>query len=73
MNKKIIWIVIGIVALFCAFFVRIYKTSPGYTTPEYAEEFYRNVPECYGVKKVLNMSAAAADAPEISLCLGFLR
>jgi len=42
-------IMIGIVTLlgfFILFFINIYQSSPGYTTREYSEEFYKNAPEC---------------------------
>lgn len=69
---------IGIVVLFSAFFVRIYKTSPGYTTQEYAEAFYRNAKECRGLEIPLGSKAfiifgpMTADMPGKSLCVGTL-
>jgi hypothetical protein len=75
MNKNsIYWIVIVIViiGIIGALFVRTYTSSPGFTTTEYAKEFYRNAPKCYGLSLLLNREATYADAPGKSLCIGWL-
>lgn len=71
MNKKIIWIILGVVVIFCALFVRIYKTSPGFTTREEAASFYFNASKCSGLSIPISNSSLA-DHPEKALCIGIL-
>jgi hypothetical protein len=53
--------------------IHFYASSPGYTTQEYAQEFYANKPTCYGINILLNEEATYADAPGRSLCIGLLK
>jgi len=69
---KIVIILIGILVVLGFIFVKTYQSSPGFTTQEYAEEFYKNAPKCNGFSFVLNKEATYADAPEQSLCIGLL-
>lgn len=69
-------IMIGIVTLlgfFILFFINIYQSSPGYTTREYSEEFYKNAPECLWISILLNKKASWGDAPWRSLCMWYLK
>jgi len=52
--------------------IKPYQSSPGYTTQEYAQEFYKHAPICRGFHFILNKEATYADAPERSLCIGLL-
>lgn len=54
-------------------FVRTYTSSPGFVTPEMAEEFSNSNPTCHGFSFLLNAEAMAADAPGKSLCIGILK
>lgn len=70
--KKTIVAVIVVLILIGAFCVRTYTSSPGFTTAEYADQFYRTSPHCYGISYLMNREATYADAPGKSLCIGFL-
>jgi len=65
--------IIVVLALFGIFFVRTYTSSPGFVTPEMAEEFANTAPSCQGFSFLLNAEAMAADAPGQSLCIGILK
>ena len=73
MKNAYIGIALVLVILFGLFFVKTYTSSPGFTTQEYAEEFYANAPKCFGFSMLLNAEAMAADAPGKSLCIGLLK
>lgn len=71
MNK---YCLLALIVIICGLlFVRTYTSSPGFTTPEYAEEFYSSAPKCYGISFLMNAEAMAADAPGQSLCIGLLK
>lgn len=63
-------IAIVVLILFLLFFVRIYTSSPGFTTPEASEDFYKNRPVCFGFSIKLK---SGIDAPSKSLCIGILK
>ncbi len=44
----------------------------GHVTPQGVEEFERTTKKCLGYSYVTNMSAVAADAPDRTLCFGWL-
>jgi hypothetical protein len=49
-----------------------YTSSPGFTSREQAEQFYEQVPQCYGWSVLVNREATYADAPGRSICIGYL-
>lgn len=67
---KYVIIAVIVFILFLLFFVRTYTSSPGFTTPEAAEDFYKNKPVCLGFSIKLKSSI---DAPGKSLCIGILK
>ena len=69
---KNVAISLAVVIALSVLLIKPYVSSPGYTTREYAEEFYKNAPVCRGFHFVLNKEATYADAPEKSLCFGLL-
>ncbi len=73
MNKYLIPGLIVVLIVLGLFFVRTYTSSPGFVTPEMAEEFSNSAPKCYGFSFLLNAEAMAADAPGESLCVGVLK
>lgn len=70
MMIKYLVIAIVVLILFLLFFVRTYISSPGFTTAELAEEFYKNKPKCLGLSIALK---GGLDAPGKSLCIGILQ
>ena len=72
MNKTFI-IVLILLAILGAVFVKTYTSSPGFVTQETAAEFEKTKPKCYGISILLNAEQMAADAPGKSLCVGFLK
>jgi hypothetical protein len=75
MKKLHIGIAVGVALLVVAgiFFIHTYTSSPGFTTQEYAQQFYADKPTCYGIDILLNAEQMAADAPGQNLCIGILR
>lgn len=69
---KNIAIALAVLIALSVLFIKPYVSSPGYTTQEYAQEFYKHAPVCRGFRFVLNKEATYADAPEKSLCIGLL-
>jgi hypothetical protein len=66
--KKIIFIII--VLLLVYFFPKSYLTSPGYVIQEDYENFNQTKKTCVGYSYFKN--TGVADAPERSLCFGWL-
>ncbi len=66
-------ILIIIIVVIGAFFVKTYTSSPGFVTAEAMAEFEANSPKCYGYSHLLNAEEVAADAPGKSLCIGVLK
>jgi hypothetical protein len=67
--KKIILILI--VLLLVYFFPKSYLTSPGYVTTEDYESFNQTKKTCIGYS--YHKQTGIADAPEKSLCFGWLK
>lgn len=70
---KTLIVVIVLLAVIGLFFVNTYISSPGFVTPEMAEEFAATAPKCYGFSYLMNPEEMAADAPGKSLCVGYLK
>lgn len=70
MKYLIVFFLLVVLALF---FVRIYTSSPGFVTPETAQEFEQTKQNCMGLSILLNAEEMAADAPGRSLCIGLLK
>ncbi len=66
-------VVIGFILVVFMLFGGFYTSSPGYTTQEYMEEFYKNKPECVGFSILLNEKDTWVDAPGESFCIGYLK
>ena len=64
------WIVAVLVVVFL--FPKPFTSSPGFTTPEFAQEFEANKKQCAGFEMLTNAEQMAADAPGKSLCFGWL-
>lgn len=72
-NKYILIIVIVILLItFKVFFVETYTSSIGYTTQEYAQEFYKNTPICKGLNFSVPFQDKSDDATKTALCIGFI-
>lgn len=74
-TKQIILLIAAVVFLvyFYQFFVHRYVSSPGFTTMEWAQEFYRTKPVCRGLDIPIYTEDELVDAPGQSVCLGYLR
>jgi hypothetical protein len=70
--KKILIIII-LILLVAFFYPKPYISSPGFTTPQMAEEFNRTAKKCIGFSYLTNASEMVADAPGESLCFGWLK
>ena len=68
--KKFWTILIILVVVF--FFPKPFTSSPGFTTPEFAQQFEANKKHCAGFEMLTNAMEMAADAPGKSLCFGWL-
>lgn len=68
--RKFWTILIILVVVF--FFPKPFQSSPGFTTPEYAQNFEANKKHCAGFEILTNAEQMAADAPGKSLCFGWL-
>jgi len=69
--KKIITLVI-IVLVVVFFYPKAYESSPGFVTPEVAQEFEQTKKTCFGFSYLTNPMEIAADASGRSLCFGWL-
>jgi hypothetical protein len=73
MNNYYVLAALAGIVLLGYFSLHTYTSSPGYTTQEYAVQFFANKPTCYGIDILLNENAASADSPGKSLCIGLLK
>ncbi|MBX4198327.1 hypothetical protein KW782_03275 [Candidatus Parcubacteria bacterium] len=69
--KKIFFLII-VVLLVTFLYPKSYISSPGFVTPQAAEQFSKTAKSCFGYSYLTNSAQVAADAPGKSLCFGLL-